>query len=305
MDFTYNRSMETSKGEKNLTKLSGKMLVAVALALSLVTAGLVYQYLQSATTKMPEKTNTIVMAKTNIQPKTVITSDMVQESQIPAAYMQPGTVTDRKMAVGVLARDYIAAGEHIVERNLIIEGKSGGFTTTIPTDKRAITIGVNEVSGVAGFVKPGDYVDIVATFDKGEAGESVSRIIMQNILVLAANRDSAMPNQAGSKDSKDKDSYKAVTVTLAVTPQQLTQLALAEEKGKVRLALQPYLPAVGEAATAAVTSKDLVGTYFSPSTLVGRQPGGKQPHDAAPDISARKKEIRIIRGTKTDAVPVK
>ena len=133
----------------------------------------------------------------------------------------------------------------------------------------------------------------------------MSRIIMQNILVLAANRDSTMPNQAGSKDSKDKDSYKAVTVTLAVTPQQLTQLVLAEEKGKVHLALQPYMSAVGEAVPTVVTSKDLVGTYFSPSTSVGRQPGGKQSDDTAPDIAAGKKEIRIIRGTKTDAVPVK
>lgn len=285
-----------------MTKLSGKAFIVIAALLSLATSGLVYNYLSGISTKPQADSATVVIAKTNISPKTRITADMVQESQTPVTYIQPGAVGNAKLAIGALARDQIAAGEQITERRLIIEGKTGGFTGIIPSDKRAITIAVNEVSGVAGFVKPGDWVDVVATFDQSAAGDNVSHVIMQSILVLASNRDSAAGSKTTTKDSNEKEVIKTATITLAVTPEEAAQLTIAEDKGKVRLALRPYMPSMGISITNAITPKDLVGTHTAPNkSLADNQAKGAPPVGSAPPAG---KGIQMIRGTKVESIPV-
>ena len=285
-----------------MTKLSGKALVAIATLLSLATSGLVYNYLSGISSKPPADSATVVIAKTNISPKTRITADMVQESQTPVTYIQPGAVSDAKLAIGALARDQIAAGEQITERRLVTEGKTGGFTGIIPPDKRAITIAVNEVSGVAGFIKPGDWVDVVATFDQNAAGDNVSHVIMQNILVLASNRDSVAGNQTNAKESTEKEVIKKATITLAVTPEEAAQLTIAEDKGKVRLALRPYMPSMGIAITNAITPKDLVGTHTSPNKSSGDNQAKGAPAVGSAPLAG--KGIQMIRGTKIESIPV-
>ena len=70
-----------------------------------------------------------------------------------------------------------------------------------------MTVAVNEVTGVAGFVKAGDYTDIVVTFDANTVGDNVSHVLMQNILVLAANRDT----EIGVTDTTVKESAKEIS----------------------------------------------------------------------------------------------
>ncbi|SDF02050.1 Flp pilus assembly protein CpaB [Sporolituus thermophilus] len=287
-------------------KLSAKGVLVIALVLSLATAGLIYKYLQEATQKAPKDGVAVVVAKVDIPPKTKITAEMVSETKVPAEYVQPGAVHELTAAVGAIARDRILAGEQIAERRLVIQGKSAGFTGIIPPDKRAVTIAVTEVTGVAGFVKPGDYVDVVATFDQNTVGDNVSQIILQNVLVLAANRDAEAGAADGAKDKKD--AVKTATVTLAVTPDEVAQLALAEDKGKVRLALRPYMPSAQVTLVNAVTPKDIVGAHTSPVQNVQSgetaptparpaPPAGQQPDDGG-------KGIQLIRGTKVETIPI-
>lgn len=288
-----------------MSKLSVKGLIVVALALSLVTSMLVYNYLKGASQKTFKEGMTVVVAKMDIPPKTKIVPEMVQEMKMPAEYMQPGIVTEMKSVIGVVTREKLIAGEQITERRLLLEGKSAGFTGIIPPNMRAVTVAVTEVTGVAGFVKAGDYVDVVAIFDKNDTGEHAGNLILQNVLVLAANHETELGNpEAASKDKKDV--VKTATVTLAVSPDEAPKLAVSEEKGKIRLALRPFMPEIGIAFTQAATPTELVGFHQPPRVNNGSGGGGATAERAtdkqqAPPIT---KGITIIRGTKVEVVPI-
>lgn len=286
-------------------KISSKGLLVIAVLLSLVTSTLVYKYLQGMTGKTQTEGTPVIVAKVDIPPKTKITAQMLSENKIPNEYLQPGSMSEMQLVVGAITRDHIIAGEQITERRLVIEGKNVGFSGIIPHDKRAVTIAVTEVTGVAGFVKAGDYVDVVATFDKNTAGDNVSQVIMQNLLVLSANRDTATTADAG-KDKKDI--VKNATVTLAVTPDEVAQLTLAEDKGKVRLALRPYMPTNGFNIVNTVTPKDIVGNHLAPAeNSQGQgeeQPPSRQLPPSQKQVPTDGGGIQMIRGTKVDTIPV-
>lgn len=291
-----------------MAKLSNKNLLFIAVLLSLLTAILVYNYLKGATS-VPAITESmpVIVAKVDIPPKTKITLEMVSEIKVPIAYIQPGAITSLDKAVGIMAREQIVSGEQISERRLVRESKSVGFTGIIPRDRRAVTVAVNEVTGVAGFVKAGDYVDIVVSFDAAAVGDHVSQVVMQNILVLAANRDTEIGTGDGAVKENVKEINKMGTVTMAVMPDEAAKLSLADEKGKIRLALRPYLPSNSLVLTEAVTPKDLVGIHVSPGK-------NEQVPSSAPAISPAYVErpsppiakgepasgIKVIRGTKTE-----
>lgn len=292
-----------------MAKLSNKKLLFLAVALSLLTAILVYYYLKGVTgLPVVSEGSTVIVAKGDIPPKTKITPEMVQEVIVPAVYIQPGAVTTLERVVGIMVREQIVSGEQILERRLVRDSKSVGFTGLIPRDKLAITVAVNEITGVAGFIKAGDYVDIVVTFDAGTVGDHTSQVVMQNLLVLASNHDT----QISSGDSTVKDSVKEVnklgTVTMAVTAHEAAKLTLAEEKGKIHLTLRPYLPLQTMMLTKAVTPKDLVGIHVSPTqkeqalppTQVTMQPVLGEGRGSLPPQVQPTSSIKVIRGTKIE-----
>lgn len=303
-----------------MAKVGNKKLLTVALLLSLLTAILVYHYLNAVTSgPVAQQGLSVIVANVDIPPKTKITAEMVSEVKVPAEYIQPGAVTSLDKVVGSLVREQIVSGEQVSERRLIREGKAVGFTGMIPRDKRAVTVAVNEVTGVAGFVKAGDYIDVLVTFDASIAGDNVSHVLMQNILVLASNRDT----EVGTTDTTAKDNTKEVskggTVTMAVSPDEAAKITLAEEKGKIRLALRPYLPLNGIVITQVTTPKDLVGDHVSPvkneqaapaapmnpqqqqqPVYVDRQEIPTVKGQSSPDTRG----IQVIRGTKTESIPI-
>lgn len=267
-----------------MAKISTKGLLAVALVFSLLAGGLAYSYLKSIAAQNAKQGQPVVVAKTDIQPKTKLTADMLKVISVPAEYVQPGAVQDISKAVGIVAREQIVAGEQVTQRRLLIEGRSAGFTGIIPAGKLAMSVAVTEVSGVAGLVKPGDYVDVVVTFDTNLVGDQpLSQIFLQNIRVLAANRET----ETGSGDGAKKETANKMTVTLAVSPDDATRLAVADEKGKIRLALRPYISSDATDATDARRPRDLVNAPAAPAPVQVSAP-------AAPPV----KGIQVIRGTK-------
>lgn len=302
-----------------MLKLSNKGLLVIALVLSLMTSLLVYHYLQKAVANNGTHEGVpVVVAKADIMPKTKITPEMVETVKVPPEYLQPGAVQDINSVIGVIVREHIVPGEQVSERRLVREGRSVGFTGIIPRDKRALTVPVNEVTGVAGFIKPGDYVDVIVTFEQALVGDNVSSILLQNILVLAANRDAENGVTANAGKDGAKEAIKTATVTLAVTPDEAAKLTLAHEKGKINLALRPYLPYNGVEIANVVTPKDLVGVQASPAR---NQPDSHKdyappapqyppvyvtndpPPSKAPSVSGDS-GIKVIRGTKAETIPV-
>jgi len=297
------------KGGMIVGKLSKKGLFGIAVVLSAVLAAMLYFYLSA-----PPAGQTVMIAKTDILPKTVITESMVKETSVPKEYIQPNAIQDKTKVVGGIAREKIVAGEQITSRRLVLSGKPAGFTGIIPKDKRAMTVAVTEVTGVAGFTKPGDYVDVIVTLDQQQSrgGEPASQIILQNIPVLAANRDLEDEDSSVASDVK-KNAPKMNTVTLAVNPSEALQLALGDEKGKVRLVLRPYMSSEERVNTMMVTAANLFGSQVEQPAPVYSSPAVEMSYGSyeyIPQETPKKNSpavsntIQMIRGTKSEMISV-
>ena len=287
-----------------MTKVSKKRLFFIALALSAVFAFMLYRYLST-----PVGGENVIVAKSDIMPKTTITADMVKEISVPKDYIQPNALQDRKKVVGSISREAIVAGQQITTRSLIIAGNTAGFTGIIPKDKRAMTVAVTEESGVAGFTKPGDYVDVIVTLDQQELGGPVSKTILQNLQVLAYNRDleTATDNSSANKGVTSTTS-KTNTVTLAVNPIEAVQLALGDEKGKIRLALRPFMSADSGVITTTVTPTSLIGKQVQPESVYKAQTvqADSTSYEFVPQEipKSASNSIQLIRGTKSETISV-
>lgn len=308
-----------------MAKLSGKGMLGIAAVLSLVTAMLVYNYLAGAVNKTAQNMLPVIIAKVDIPPKTRITADMIQISNVPAEYVQPGAVQDSKEILGMLVREPIVAGEQITNRRLFIEGKSGGFTGLIPIGKRAVTVAVTDVTGVAGFIKPGDCVDVAVTFDATTAGDYIGDVIIKNVLVLAVNHETEAGAVNSEKDKDKKEPVKTATVTLAVNAIDVHYLAVGDDRGKIRLALRPYLEEPGFTFTKPITARELMGRppitekqTAPPSTTENSMTERKRQYAEDNSVKPRRiesssgvkssgvegKGIFMIRGTKVETVQV-
>lgn len=285
-----------------MTKMSNKVLLAIALVFSLVTVSLIYSFLQSTARKSASKEGEIVVvAKANIPAKTRLSREMIEEVRVPPEYIQPGAVRDIPKVMGIMTREEIIAGEQLTERRLLFEGKNAGFSGVIPVGKRAITVAATDVTGVAGLVKAGDYVDVLVTFDAQTVGGIVTKIVMQNIAVLSVNRDSISGQEAnaGKKDaSKDPALTKVANITLAVSPEDAARITIAEEKGKVRFALRPYMPETDTYIAQPVYPADLVGVHQSPPPSDSPTSSASAGGSSRPSVNST--GIPVIRGTKIE-----
>ena len=283
-----------------MQRLSPKLLLVIGLILSIGAAGLVYNYLRTAT-QSKVAGSPVVVAVQDIPGRMKITAEMVKVITVPADMIQQGSIRELQQVVGVMTRVPVIAGDQITEQRLAIDGKVPGFVGAIPRDKRALTIAVTDVTGVSGFIKAGDYIDLFITFDKSVTGEHVSQLALENTLVLAANKND---NMDAAKDKKDAD--KMATVTLAVSPNEALMLALAAEKAKIHLALRPFQPVPGIVPAKTITSSDIVGSFFkvlpqfpaerpAPPVAVISAPAPAPTRASEPKNTG----IEIIRGTKS------
>jgi pilus assembly protein CpaB len=177
----------------------------------------------------------IAVAAADINLGQRLTPEMVKLAEWPADSMPKGAFTDPQKLAGRVLKSSVLAGEPVSEAKLAPAGTLGGLSALITEGKRAITVRVNDVIGVAGFALPGNYVDIIVSTAKDpnpEAGgreQSISKIVLERILVLAVaqevNRDETKPRVVNA-------------VTLEVTPEQAEQLDLARSVGNLSLALR-------------------------------------------------------------------
>ena len=144
----------------------------------------------------------IVVAATDISLGQRLTPEMVKLTEWPADSMPKGAFTDPAKLAGRVLRSSVLAGEPVSEAKLAPAGTLGGLSALITEGKRAITVRVNDVIGVAGFTLPGNYVDIIVSTRKdSQPGENreqdISKIVLERILVLAVaqevNRDETKP----------------------------------------------------------------------------------------------------------------
>ncbi len=187
-----------------------------------------------AKTRSNNKLNTIVVAKMEIPLGSKILSEQLTTVQVPIGATPEGAFTDEAKVVGRITITRIAAREAVIKERLAIEGSVAGLSAIIPEGLRAMTVKVEDDSGMSGFVLPGTIVDVatVLKISNNSFENTVSKIILQNIKVLA--------NGDNLDEPEDKrDAQKARTVTLLVTPEQAEKLLLASvDNGHLRLVMR-------------------------------------------------------------------
>ena len=149
---------------------------------------------------------------------------------------------------------------------------------------------------MAGFVKPGERVDIIGTMEPKESQNgSVTWTVLQDVEVLAVSQEMNAPVKESKKDNKNNDPKLGTSVTLAVTPYQAQKVALAEEKGVLRLTLRPALKELN------VTVAPVRESSLIPSSTGGG--GFKAPVTPITRVKPRR-QIEVISGNKTVIVTV-
>ncbi|MFV0636637.1 Flp pilus assembly protein CpaB [Mitsuokella sp. WILCCON 0060] len=248
-----------------LDKITYRQWVAAAAVVSCLLGLMVYFAISGSDEKPQEQPKTnlvqVVAAKQDIPERTVVKEDMLKVVEVPSDLVPEGAFRDVEDAVDHPTSTAIQQGDIMTSRKVYVDIRMAGFTGVIPSDCRAVTIPISDVTGVSGFAHPGDYVDIMLITGTKENGMQ-GRLILQNVLLLAINRTSNLSNvPAGdsgsdkssdsSKDSKDSSSQNVntkpasegmATATVALKPADVLKLAVASQEGTLYLDLRPFKP---------------------------------------------------------------
>jgi pilus assembly protein CpaB len=248
-----------------------------------------YNYVQkipARTVSIPTKP--VVVAASDLDIGAELRREDLRIIEWPANALPGEVFNDPKDAVGRGLIMPVIQNEPILPMKLASREAGAGLPPAIPPGLRAVSVRVNEVIGVAGYVLPGTHVDVVATVSPTDKqNDMTSKVILTNVLVLAA----------GTKIDRqtDKDKPMPVTVvTLLVAPEEAERLTLASSEGKIQLALRNPLDR-DTPVTRGIKPAALLGA--APVVRVARQQASVQKAEA-PRPVAEAPTVEIIRGDK-------
>ena len=220
-----------------------KKVKVLAIVSALGTAMLLYLFLSSLSQPASIETTIVIVAVTDIPENTPITDAMIKTSELPTEAVVAGAITDKSEIIGKVSNTVIFSGEQLLSAKLISTGESDGETLAyaIEPGMRAISIDVDESSGLAYMIVPGNKVDIIAEFVTtilSTADGSISdkktytTMILENITVLAVN------NVFSKEGIADTDTPVYTTITLQVSPEQAMELSTAQFDAQLRVILR-------------------------------------------------------------------
>src|SRR5688572_7255367 len=198
-------------------------------------------------------TQPVVVAAADLQIGSEVKKEDVKVINFPAGQAPQGAFSKTADVIGRGLIVPVVTHEPILSAKLASKESGVGLPPVIPAGMRAVSVRVNEVVGVAGYVLPGTRVDVVATASPtNERSDTTSKLILSNVQVLTA----------GTRLEQDQEQGKPVqvtVVTLLVAPEQAERLALASTEGKIQLALRNPLDQ-GAPVTPGIKTAALVGT---------------------------------------------
>lgn len=205
--------------------------LVVGLGVGVVALKLFVSVLQKAK-GAPTANVSVVYATANIEPTLEIQDNMVEVRQVPKEAAPETGFRDKTEVVGRVSSWPIPKGCPIGIMQLAPKGTPPGMAVRITNGFRAVAIKIDESAGVAGWLKAGSRVDVVALMDRAERGanETISKVILQNVEVLAVGQ--------GVGKASDAAAELARSVTLLVTPADVPKLHLAGTRGKLSLAMR-------------------------------------------------------------------
>jgi len=208
--------------------------LAVAIVVALFASHYVYQQVRrTSPVVVVPKFAPIVVAATPLGLGTLLKASDLRTLDWPVGQLPSGSFGRIEDCVGRALVTYVVANELILEHKLARRGAGAGLPAAIPEGMRAVSIRVDDVVEVAGFVQPGTMVDVMVTGDPsmtGQPGISMTRTFLEDLRVLATG-------QQVEQDAAGKP-QTATVVTLLVTPEEANLLALAASNGKIHLALR-------------------------------------------------------------------
>jgi pilus assembly protein CpaB len=204
------------------------LMMALAIVLGLAAVVMASRWLLR---QSPTSANKIIVAAVDVNLGQRLTPEMLKPLDWPADNLPRGALRDASKLVGRVLKTSVLRDEPLSEAKLAPAGTLGGLSALITEGKRAITVRVNDVVGVAGFALPGNFVDIIVNTQSAAGGNenAISKIVLERILVLA------VAQEVGRDETKPR---VVNAVTLEVTPAQAENIDLARSVGTLSLVLR-------------------------------------------------------------------
>jgi pilus assembly protein CpaB len=206
------------------------LIGAMALALGVVVSMLVYKNLQIKSGALNEPGIEVIVAADDLQVGARVEEHDIKVIRIPASDLPPGAPRRKADVLGHGVIIPISKGEFILSNKLAGENAGAGLPALIPPGMRAVSVRVNEVVSVAGFVTPGTRVDVLLTGTPTSSGDEQTTTVLQNVEVIAS--DKRLERTASG------EAQNTAVITLLVTPDDAQRLTLASTEGKIQLALR-------------------------------------------------------------------
>ncbi len=257
-------------------RLTRRQALAVAAVSGIFAAVLLYIYLtrNHGPRKPAEKPKVaVVVAARDISIGERIRADMLETKTVPREEVPSQAVKSPDQIAGWIAVRDIRAGDIVTAAAVRKPGPTLGLAFLVPEGMRAVTVAIDQVSGLSGLVQPGDHVDVLATFELDD-GTSVTRTVLQDVEVLALGSQLVPVGEGEEAGERRAPTKPQPTATLAVTPHDAQKLVLAEAEGKIRLVLR--------------RAGDKAHVALEPSvswSLIGYKP--KQEAEKAPTVQAQ------------------
>lgn len=187
----------------------------------------------------PEVAKTaVVVAGTTILPRTRIQESMLQMKEIPDDLVPEGAIKNFNDVLNVQVKVTIFSGDVLTIQKVFADRSAEGFIGTIPPDCRAVSINVNEITGVAGFARPGDFVDLLLS-ERSEYSATTS-VLLQNVPLLSVNQD--MGNGLTDGNNGGSAISNPTIATFALRPDDALKLISASKLGEIYMSLRPSAP---------------------------------------------------------------
>lgn len=277
----------------NRNRLIIGLFVAILLAALLST--FVYKKFQQATSQsVSVSTKSVVVAAQALPLGTRLDAGMLRTISWPSDQPMAGMFAKPEDTIGRALITPVAENEPILEGKLAPRDAGGGLPAVIPEGMRGLSVAVNDVVGVAGFVGPGTMVDVLVTGSaSGNSQMSETKTLLENIRVLAA----------GQKTEQDRDGkpQNVPVITLLVTPEDAAKLALASTDGKIQLALRNTVD-THAANPPVIYASTIFGGAPPPVNVASAAGKGKKaaPKPAAPPPPPAPYTVEVITGSKRE-----
>jgi pilus assembly protein CpaB len=266
------------------------LILICASVIGLLASLLVYRVVSQVARARSDQSEQIVVAAANLGLADTVTSQHIKLVNWPKASVPPGALRTAAEAEGRVVRSSVVAGEPLIEAKLApqLAGKGGIMPMLIPEGQRGVTIRLDEATRESGFVMPNSRVDVLVSMPKAPgSNEKIAKVILQDVTVLAAGQIVEM---------KDNKPVTNTTVTLALTPQQVERLAVAQSDGRLML-VQRNLRDTQFVRTPGATPSSLLSDV-APAPTPEAKPTVIARSAPLPVPTLEKFPVAVIRGTK-------